>query len=173
MGNTYLGTNDVDKIIMTISPPLGPLGIAVASVITQLLPANSGYTFPFTVDAKGPGTYATAAMNVEQNTFTSGSDGSVVGNVSSDYSGTIMITVMQYSRTSSLFAACLLSQRGGLDFLFDCNIVDLASTVKYSGKQCRVAGFPSRSFSSDAAAMLEYKILVTELTPREIAFTGF
>jgi hypothetical protein len=169
----YLGTNDSDKIIMTIAPPKGPLGILVASTITALLPANSGYKFPFAVDAKMGGQYLTAQMNVPQNVFTAGADGKVVGTVTHDYSGTFVATIMQYSITSSIFTAMLLAQREGLDFLFDTSVVDLNSGVKYTGNQCRVQGFANRTWGSDAAASLEYTILVAEMIPREIAFTGF
>jgi hypothetical protein len=173
MASRFLGTNDVDKIIMTISPPAGPLGVLVASTITALLPANSGYKFPFAIDAKAGGQYLAAKMNVAQNTYTAGADGKVVGNVTHDYTGTFTVTVMQYSITASIFTAMLLAQREGLDYLFDAGAVDLNSGVKYTGNQCRVQGFADRTWGSDAAASLEYTILVAEMIPREISFTGF
>lgn len=169
----YLGTNDADRIVMTISPPSGSLGIVVASTILALLPGGSGYKFPFVVSAKAAGTYVTAQRNVDVNTMTSGADGKVVGTINRDKSGTIVVTVMQYSPTATLFTAMLLAQEEGLDFVFESNVVDLNSGIKYSGHQCRVKGYSVKTLSSDAANTLEYTILASELTMREIAFTGF
>lgn len=169
----YLGTNDVDRVIMTISPPKGPLGVLAASAILSLLPSNSGYKFPFSLDAKAGGQYLSAQRNVALNTYTAGADGKVVGNVSRDKSGTFVVNVMQNSISASIFTAMLAAQEEGLDMLFNAAAVDLNSGAKYTGKQCRVQGYATRSFAPDAAATLEYTILVAELIPREITFSGF
>lgn len=170
-----LGTNDVNRVICTINPPTGPFGLAVTAFILGLLPDNAGsLTFPFQVQAKAAGTYLQAARTTPLNSMTSGADGAVVFNTSRDKSGTITATIMQKSPTTSLMSAMLIAQdQFEQDFYFNMEIIDTTDGALYTGYGCKITGHPQRTFASDAAATLEYPILVAELRMSEITAPGY
>ena len=72
-----LGTNDSKNVVIAITPPTGPAGVALGALVLALLPGELGITFPFTVTGKMSGQFASAQRSVAQTAYTAGADGKV------------------------------------------------------------------------------------------------
>ena len=169
-----LGGNDAKKVVISMGPPSGPLGIALTDVILALLPDGSGYTFPFQFEGKMAPQYANSARDNPVNTIQGGADGKVNYSTSHNKTGKFTLSLMQTSLGVSLLTALLIYQeQTGLLPVFSMSITDTLNGSKHEGIQCVVEGYPSRSFSSDAAATYEFVILVAELQPLDLTVPLF
>jgi hypothetical protein len=169
-----LGTNDSKNVVIAVTPPTGPAGVALGALVLALLPGELGITFPFTITGKMSGQFASAQRSVAQTAYTAGADGKVNRTVSHDKSGTFVLTLMQNAPSVSLLTAMVRYESlNRVPVIFNMTITDIDNGAKYDGKQCSVAGYANRTFSSDAAASLEFTILVAELEMIEITLPVF
>ena len=169
-----LGSNDSKNVVIAITPPTGPAGVPLTSLVLALVPSALGITLPFEITGKMSGQFASAQRTAAQVTYTGGADGKVNRTVSHDKSGTFVLTLMQNAPSVSLLTSMVRYEDvNRVPVIFNATITDIDNGSKYDGKQCSVAGYANRTWSSDAPASLEFTILIAELAPIEITLPLF